>query len=254
MILFLTHKNLEVVLLTKKYVIFKDDDVGKDFERFKRWIDVVIENDAKATVGLIGKYMKDHELRNYINSFDEKTIEVFCHGFSHSHLPFLLRKIWRGNRILPVEFNRNLNSHGSSLKKYRQAENKYLERNAITFGPPGNIWNDSVIDPLLQNGFKLMFSWDKIKHDLFKIPLSDNLRQNSLDEFINIYEKNKNEPIYTLQFHHAALTENQLKITAEVIDFLKIKEKRVFVTPKELLNISKSDKTIFNLIAPENMM
>lgn len=234
-------------------MVFKDDDIGKDIEGFKKWIDLVLKNDAKAAIGLIGKYMKDQELRDYLNSLDKKKIEVFCHGYSHSNLPFFLRKIWRGNRILPVEFDRNFYNHDSSLKKYRRAENKYLDRNAITFGPPGNVWNNSVIDPLLQNGFKLMFSWKKINHDLLKIPLSNNLWQNSLDEYLKVYEKNKNDPIYTLQFHHANLTENQFQLMNEVIGFLKNEESRIFVTPSELLKISKSDKTIFNLMAPENM-
>jgi DNA primase len=253
MILFLTLKNLEVVLLSKKYVIFKDDDVGKDFDRFKKWIEIVIENDAKAAVGLIGKYMKDKELSSYLNSLEYKKIEIFCHGYSHSNFPFYLRKIWRNNKILPVEFDRNENSHDSSLKKYRRAENKYLDRNTITFGPPGNVWNDRIIDPLLQNGFKIMFSWKMIKYELFKIPLSNNLWQNSFDEYLKIYEKNKNDPIYTLQFHHGALTENQFQLMFEVIDFLRNKENRIFVTPTELLKISKNDKTIFKLMAPENM-
>ena len=40
--------------MTKKYVIFKDDDVGKYFDRLKKWIDIVLKNDAKAAIGLIG--------------------------------------------------------------------------------------------------------------------------------------------------------------------------------------------------------
>ena len=59
MTLFLSHKSLEVSLLIKKYVIFKDDDVGRDFEKFKRWIDVILDNNAKAAIGLIGKYLKN---------------------------------------------------------------------------------------------------------------------------------------------------------------------------------------------------
>jgi hypothetical protein len=257
MILLLTHKNLEVILLAKKYVVFKDDDVGKDFEELKKWINVVLENNAKAAIGLIGKYMKNQELRDFLNSLNGEKIEVFCHGYSHSRLPFLLIKMYRKNRFYPVEFDRDFKSHNLSLKRYRQAENKYLDRKAITFGPPGNIWNDSVINALLQNDFKLMFSWEKAKHDLFTIPLSDNLRQNSLDEFIKVYEKNKNDLIYTLQFHHSSLSEKQFRVMAEVIDFLKNNEDRVFVTlfvtPSELLKISKSDKTIFDLMAPENI-
>jgi len=252
MILSLTHKNLEVGLLVKKYVIFKDDDVGRDFENFKKWIDVVIKNDAKAAVGLIGKYLKNNELRNYLNMLNKEQIEIFCHGYSHSHIPFLLRKLYKNNRILPVEFNRNYNSHDSYLKKYRKIESKYLKNNAITFGPPGNIWNDSVIDALIKNNFKLMFSWRKAKHDLLTIPLSANLRQNSLKEFITVYDKNKTNLIFTLQFHHANLTEKQFAITAEVIDFLKNNEDRIFVTPSELFNICKKDKTIFSIMAPEN--
>ncbi len=254
MILILTHKNLEVRLLAKKYVVFKDDDVGRDFENFKKWTNVIINNDAKAAIGLIGKYLKNIELKDYLNTLNKEQIEVFCHGYSHSYIPFLLRKIYKKNRLLPVEFNRNLKSHNSSLKKYRQAESKYLNRKAITFGPPGNVWNDSVIDAVLKNNFKLMFSWRKAKHDLLIIPLSANLRQNSLKEFIEVYEKNKNDIIFTLQFHHANLTEKQFNLTAEVIDYLKNNESRSFVTPSELFKISKSDKTIFNLMAPENII
>ena len=251
MILFLTHKRLEVRLLSKKYVVFKDDDIGRDFENFKKWIDIIFKNDAKAAVGLIGKYLKNKELRNYLNMQNKEQIEVFCHGYSHSYIPFLLRKIYKNNRILPVEFNRNFKSHDSSLKKYRQVENIYLKNKTITFGPPGNIWNDSVIDALLKNNFKLMFSWRKAKQGLLIIPLSANLRQNSLKEFIEVYEKNKNDSIFTLQFHHANLTEKQFTIIAEVINFLKNNENRIFVTPSELLKISKNDITIFNLMAPE---
>jgi len=253
MIQFLTHKNLEVGLLVKKYVIFKDDDVGRNFKNFKKWIDAILNNDAKAAVGLIGKYIKNNKLKNYLNLLNKEQIEVFCHGYSHSHIPFLLRKLNKKNRILPVEFNRNFKSHDSSLKKFRKLERKYLKSKVITFGPPGNIWNDSVIDALLKNHFKLMFSWRKTKHDILIIPLSNNLRQNSLKEFIKVYEKNNKDLIFTLQFHHANLSEKQFNLTAEVIDFLKNNESRIFVTPSELLKISKNDKKIFNLMAPENI-
>jgi len=240
-------------LLSKKYVVFKDDDVGKDTLKLKKWINVVLKNDAKAAIGLIGKYMKNQELRDLLKTLDKDRIEVFCHGYSHTHLPFLLIKKIGRNRIYPTEFDRNFKSHNSSLKKYRIAESKYLDRKAITFGPQGNIWNESVIDALVQNDFKLMFSWRKAKHDLLTIPLCNNLKQNSLDEFIKVYEKAKDNPIYTLQFHHADLSDKQFDLMAEVIDFLKNNEGRVFLTPSELLKISERDKTIFDLMAPKNV-
>lgn len=235
--------------MNEKYILFKDDDVGKDLPGLKKWIDIVLKNNAKGAIGLIGKYL-DKDLANYLNSLDSDKIEVFCHGYSHSHIPFLLRKMIGRNRILPTEFDRNFKSHDSSLKKFREVESRYLKKKTITFGPPGNIWNDNVIKPLLKNDFKLMFSWDKAKHDLLTIPLSDNLKQNSLDEFINDYEKKKEDIVYTLQFHHAYLSEGQFEIIKEVIDFLKNKEKRVFVTPSELLEIIKKDKQVYSVMAP----
>ena len=238
--------------MRKKYVVFKDDDVGKDLEGLKRWIDIVLDNNAKAAIGLIGKYMKNQELMNFLNSLEKDSIEIFCHGYSHSRFPFLLKKIWKKNRFFQVEFNRDSKSHNFSLKKYRLAERKYSNSRAICFGPPGNIWNDSVIDPLLKNEFKLMFSWVKAKHDLFTIPLTDNFKQSSLKDFINSYNKSKDKKIYTLQFHHADLSDEQFELIHEVIDFLKNKEERIFITPSELLEISKKDKEIFNLISPLN--
>ena len=238
--------------MNKKYIIFKDDDVGKDFDKLKKWVDIILKNDAKAAIGLIGRYMKNQDLNNYLNDLDKSKIEIFCHGYSHSHLPFLLIKKFGRNRFYPTEFDRNFNSHDLSLKKYRKAESKYLDGKAMTFGSQGNIWNDSVIEALVKNDFKMMFSWRKTEQDLLTIPLSDNFKQNSLDEFINIYEKNKDNPIYTLQFHHANLSEKQFNLLPAVIDYLKNKENRVFITPSELLKISKQDKYIFNLMAPEN--
>ncbi|UCH71929.1 MAG: hypothetical protein JSW62_05930 [Thermoplasmatales archaeon] len=236
--------------MKKKYVIFKDDDVGKDLEGLKKWTNVVLKNDAKAAIGLIGKYMKNQKLRDFLKTLDGDRIEIFCHGYSHSHLPFLLIKKFGRNRIYPTEFDRNFRSHNLNLKKYRKAENKYLDRKAITFGPQGNIWSESVIDALVQNDFKLMFSWRKVKGELFTIPLSNNLKQNSLDDFISAYEKNKGDTVYTLQFHHANLSEKQFEIMAEVIDFLKNNQGRVFVTPSELLKVSRKDKNIFKIISP----
>ena len=236
----------------KKYVIFKDDDVGKDIQGLKRWIDIVVKNNAKAAIGLIGKYMTDRELMQFLNSLEEDRIEIFCHGFSHGRLPFILKEIWRKNRLFPVEFDRNSKSHSLSLIKYRDTESKYLKRKTICFGPPGNVWNDSVIDPLLKYDFKLMFSWVKAKHDLFTIPLTDNFKQSSLKEFVKKYNKNKDRRIYTLQFHHANLSDEQFNLMNEVIDFLKNKEDRIFITPSELLKISKKDKEIYDLISPLN--
>ncbi len=253
MILFLIHKNLEVIILAKKYVIFKDDDIGKDFEGFKKWIDVVLENKAKAAIGVIGRYLKNQELRKYLNSLDEKQIEIFCHGYYHSHLPYIYNKLLRRKTLSKTEFNKDFGKQNLSLKKYRLLESKYLKIKSIALGPQGNIWNEFIIDAALKNDFKLMFSWDKAKHKLLTIPLTDNFKQNSLDEFISAYKKNKENSIYTLQFHHANLSETQFDLMAEVIDFLKNDEDRVFVTPFELLKISKSDKTIFDLMAPENV-
>ena len=234
----------------KKYIIFKDDDAGKDIHRLKKWIDIILNNDAKAAIGLIGKYMKDQELIQYLNSLNEDKIEIFCHGYSHDRLPFLLKQIWKNNRLLPVEFDRSSKSHNLSLRKYRLAESKYLKKKAICFGPPGNVWNESVINPLLKNEFKLMFSWRKAKQDLFTIPLSDNLKQSSLNDFIKDYNKKKDSRIYTLQFHHANLSKKQFDLIIDVIDFLKKNEDRIFITPSEILEISKKDNDILNLISP----
>lgn len=236
----------------KKYIIFKDDDIGKDLQGLKRWIKIILKNDAKAAIGLIGKYMKNKELVEFLNSLDQNKIEIFCHGYSHGYLPFLFRKILKKGRLARVEFNRDSKSHNLSLKKYRLEESKYLKKKAICFGPPGNIWNENVIDPLLKNGFKIMFSWRKTKHGLFTIPLTDNLKQGSLNEFIKDYNKNKDRSLYTLQFHHANLSDKQFDLISEVIDFLKNKENRIFITPSELLEISKKDKNILNLISPSN--
>jgi hypothetical protein len=223
--------------LKKKYVIFKDDDVGKDFQGLKKWINIVLKNDAKGAIGLIGKCIKNTEIHDFINSLDQSKIEVFCHGYFHSYLPFFINnKLFNKKRVLRVEFDKDEKNHNRSLAKYRVMENKYLNTKSVTFGPPGNIWNNTVIEPLIKHDFKMMFSWRKVKGNLFTIPLSDNLKQNSLDEFIKRYEKNKDDSIYTLQFHHAELTEQQFDLMVKVIHFLK-KDGRIFVTPSNLLKI-----------------
>lgn len=223
--------------MSKKYVIFKDDDVGKDTQKLKKWVDIVLENNVKAAIGLIGKCMKDHELIDYLNSIDKDKIEIFCHGYYHKQLPYIIRKIKRSKELPKTEFNKDFEKHNFSLKQYRLAESKYLKTKAITFGPQGNIWNENIIDALVQNDFKIMFSWYKIKGDIFTVPLSENFKQDSLEEFIKDYKKNKNNEIFTLQFHHANLSDKQFELMKDVIDFLKNKEKRIFVKPSELLKL-----------------
>jgi hypothetical protein len=228
--------------------------VGKDFHNLKRWTDIVLKNDAKGSIGLIGKYIKDSDLCNFLNSLDSDRIEIFCHGYNHSYFPFFVNKLFGRRKIINVEFDKTSKEHASSLKKYREMESKYLEKKAVCFGPPGNIWNDTAVQPLVDNDFKIMFSWRKTKHNLPIIPLKANYRYNSFKEFKNIYDKNKDDLIFTLQFHHAKLTDKQFKLLPEIIDFLKNKESRIFVTPSELLKISKKDKKIFELMAPEKLV
>ncbi len=240
-------KLFEVKNLVSKYVLFKDDDVGKNFNKLKKWIDIILENDAKGSIGLIGKYMKNNSLVDYLNSLDPAKIEIFCHGYYHSYLPFMINKFLKTKK-LGVEFDKDYKSHNKSLKKYRLLEKKYLKTRAICFGPPGNTWNNSVIDALINNDFKMMFSWNKINGDISTIPLTNNLKQDSFKKFLEDYNSNKNDIIYTLQFHHADLSDNQFGIIKQVIDFLKHDEKRIFITPSELFEISKKDKEIFNLI------
>ena len=153
---------------------------------------------------------------------------------------------------MKVEFDKSVKKHDNSLKKYRSLEKKYLKKKAICFGPPGNIWNENVIEPLLKHDFKVMFSWRKTKQDLSIIPLTENYKQDSLREFENMYNKNKDDLIYTLQFHHANLSDRQFKLLTDVIDFLKNNESRVFLTPSELLNLSRKDRKVFDMISPEN--
>ena len=223
--------------MNKKYVIFKDDDVGKDTQNLKRFVEIVLKNNAKASIGLIGKHLDDQELIEYLNSLDKERIEIFCHGYYHKQFPYIIRKI-KGSKELPkTEFNKDLKKHDSSLKKYREVESKYLKTKAIAFGPQGNIWNEHVVDALVKNDFKLMFAWEKIKGNIITIPLSSNYKQNSLDDFVNEYKKHKNDEIFTLQFHHADLSEKQLGLLNDVIGFLKDDEKRIFITPSELLNL-----------------
>lgn len=225
--------------MKETYVLFKDDDAGKDFYKLKKWVDIVLENNAKGAIGLIGKYMKNQQLREFLNSLDSNKIEVFCHGYSHSFLPFLINRIFGNNYFIKNEFDKNFKSHDKSLMKYREAESRYLNKIAITFGPPGNSWNDDVPKALTQNGFKLMFSWKKLCPGIFTIFLSINFKQSSLEEFIKDYEKNKNDALFVLQFHHADLNDNQFELMVEVIDFLKNKEHRIFITPSELLHLNK---------------
>lgn len=221
----------------KKYVVFKNDDAGKDTPGLKKFIDIIVKNDAKAAIGLIGKYMKDNELTKYLNELDKDKIEIFCHGYYHSHLPYVFKRLNKNKELPKTEFNKNFEKHDSSLKQYREDEKKYLASSTVSFGPQGNIWNEEVIDALVKNDFKIMFSWEKIKGDVFTIPLSMNYRQNSLDDFIKEYNEHKNDEIITIQFHHAKLTDEQFNFLNDVIDFLKNKEKRVFVTPSELLRL-----------------
>ena len=218
-------------------MIFKDDDAGKDTPKLKKWIGIVLENDAKAAIGLIGKCIKEQDLIDYLNSLDRDKIEIFCHGYYHHQLPYIIAKLKRKKELPKTEFNKDFEKHDFSLKRYREAESKYLKTKAVTFGPQGNIWNKSVIDALIQNDFKIMFSWEKINGDIFTVPLSLNYKQNSLEEFIGDYKKHKNDEMFTLQFHHANLSENQFKFLKDVIDFLKNREKRIFVTPYELLKL-----------------
>ena len=228
--------------MKQKYVIFKDDDVGKDLYGLKKWVDIVLENDAKATIGLIGNKLKDTQLVNYLNKLDSNKIEVFCHGYYHSYIPFLAKKILK-RKIMGVEFDRTYSKQDKSLKKYREIEKKHLKKKAISFGPPGNIYNKFVFEALKNNDFKMMFSWQDINKDLVKIPLSSNFREENVNDFIKGYENCKDQEIYTLQFHHADLTSKNLETLPEVIAFLKNKEKRVFVTPSELYKIYKKEKS-----------
>lgn len=220
----------------KKYVIFKNDDVGKNIKNLKKWVNIVIENDAIGSIGIIGKYLKNRTLVEYLNSLDKEKIEFFCHGFSHSYLPFLLRKFIGKNQILPTEFDRDIHHHNKSLKKYRIYEKKYLDSKTIVFGPPGNTWNVKIIDPLIKNGFKIMFSWRMVGGGLFTIPITDNFNQIKIEDFINNYRRYKERSIYTLQFHHANINNEQFELLSEVIYFLKNKEKRFFLKPSELFN------------------
>jgi len=236
----------------KKYIVFKNDDVGKDFPNLKRWIDIVLKNDAKGAIGLIGKYLEEKDLVDYLNSLNQNKIEVFCHGYYHSYFPFFVNDLLGKRRIMKVEFDKSVKKHDNSLKKYRLLEKKYLKKKAICFGPPGNIWNENVIEPLLKHDFKVMFSWRKTKQDLSIIPLTENYKQDSLREFENMYDKNKDNLIYTLQFHHANLSDKQFKLLSDVIDFLQNNENRVFLTPSELLNLSKKDSKIFDVMSPEH--
>ena len=223
--------------MSKKYVVFKDDDVGKDTPNLKKWIKIILDNDAKASIGLIGKYLKDQDLTEYLNKLNNEKIEIFCHGYYHKQLPYLIANI-KGNKELPkTEFNKDFTKQDNSLKQFRSFESKLLKTKAIAFGPQGNIWNDNVIDALVKNDFKMMFAWEKINGEIFTIPLSLNYNQDSLEEFVKDYQEHKDEEIFTLQFHHADLTDKQFENLKEIIDFLKNKEKRIFVTPSELLNL-----------------
>ena len=238
--------------LIKKYVIFKDDDIGKDFINLKKWIKIIIDNDAKASIGLIGKYLNNKDLRDYLNLLDSNKIEIFCHGYYHSYIPFLMKKYLGNKSFFKAEFEKSKSKHDSSFKKYRKIESLYLKNKAITFGPPGNNWNEFVIESLIDYDFKLMFSWKKISKGILTVPLVDNLKQNSFDGFIKDYSKNKNKIIYTLQFHHANLSEKQFDIIPDIINFLKKDEKREFILPRKLLEISKKDKGILKEISLKN--
>ena len=239
------------MVLIKKYIIFKDDDIGKDLPKLKKWVDIVIKNNGKGSLGVIGKYLKNKKLVDYLKSLEKEKIELFCHGYSHSYLPFLLRNIIGRNRIYPTEFDRSIKSHNNSLEKYRYIENKYLDSKAIVFGPPGNTWNKNVIEPLLKNDFKMMFSWRNVGSGILTIPLIDNFKQNNIEDFIDNYKKKKDKIIYTLQFHHANLSKDQFELIIEIIDFLKNEEKRIFIIPSELIEIKEKDENINRVISDD---
>jgi len=96
-----------------------------------------------------------------------------------------------------------------------------LNNKAIAIEPPGNQWNEDVPKALVENDFKLIFSWKKVNPGIFTIIISNNFKQNLLEEFIKDYDKHKNDALFVLQFHHATLSDKQFMLIAEVIDFLK---------------------------------
>ena len=116
--------------------------------------------------------------------------------------------------------------------KIKSATIKYRIRHRVS---PAGSW---TYNPTVSgSGVDHPDSWYKIKGDIFTVPLSENFKQDSLEEFIKDYKKNKNNKIFTLQFHHANLSDKQFELMKDVIDFLKNKEKRIFVKPSELLKL-----------------
>lgn len=239
--------------MNKKYVIFKDDDAGINLQNLKRWIDIILEKNCKGTIGVIGKYLKNKELREYLNSLNQEEIEIFCHGFSHKRLPYIGKKMFKGKKKFSGEFENSLERHTALIEKYCEYEKKYLNTKAIAFGPQGNKWNENIIKPLIKNNFKMMFSWKNVGGGLLTIPLTINFRKDLLCEFFdhNRYEKNKNDVIYTVQFHHAKFSEQDFEFLPDIIDFLINKEGRISVTPSELYKISQKDEEIYSIMTSE---
>ena len=220
-----------------KIVILKDDDwmvkTGGEWENQKRWLNTVLEHNARTTLGIIGG--GHFSIFKQIGDLTKKNpddVELFCHGLTHLIIRNDTHKIneFRGT---------SLESQNHSLLKSKEIAREVIDYEYKVFGAPGNAYEARTFDLLREHGFIVSFTSGgsdigDYTDGILSLKIDWSAGFSKVDIGIEQYQKNYlGEHILVIQTHSWSFTKKDTRAFGEFIDYLNENESKVFMTGYE---------------------
>ncbi|MBM4137051.1 MAG: DUF2334 domain-containing protein [Nitrospira sp.] len=223
------------IVIHKQYIIIKADDLGDILhEKWQNFINYLENNDIKASIGIIAKYLTYSNTKwfNNVKLLIEKgNIEFFCHGLDHSKGTYPDGQLYWEFKNTPFEQQKDHLTQCENLAKEK------LNITFYTFGAPYSTFDDNTRMALEEiEEIKVWFFGDQNskKFVLNNTVNTETDQHPNFEQFVSQYNKDSNYII--LRFHPGSWVNNDFIEFRKIIEYL-MKQEIKFITPFEYYKI-----------------
>ena len=220
-----------------QYCIFKADDIREHDEVLSpgwcRFIDLIVEKDVTAALGLIGDSLADPSSQ-YVDRLKElaeaERFEFWNHGYDHH-----LRKRRDDGSEYSEFHNTSIEHQRDHLNRTQDLARDRLGMKLTTFGAPGNHIDDNTLTVIDESEISIWMYPDSRtkKHTLPRtINVEHPTHYPEYDAFTETYSDE--HPVLTLQLHPSGWDDDRFAKFERIVDFL-IDRDCVFTNPTPLL-------------------
>ncbi len=233
------------ILVYKQFIILKADDLifqeNLISSRWLKFIKYCVENDIKASIGLIGNSLEkgNADYFNYVKQLIKSNyFEIWNHGYNH----IVKAKDSAGN-VFSEFWNSSYEYQKFALEKTQNLCREKLNYYPKAFGAPGNAIDNITLNVINENEDIIIWLYGLKNTNKFLIKRSAEIEfpygHPIYEKFINNYLPK--EKLLTFQIHPNMWDDEKFNIFTKIIEFLE-SQNVTFLTPSEYYFLSSTRK------------